>query len=88
MDSVWTGKAPCRKYALDARYMLEVLDHTQSEEMFVLCPSWDLTGSRRMQTRLDGRPYEDCGYNQFGGTNKCETAVRNIETYRVLYKVH
>jgi len=59
LDSIWTGKAPHSKSVLDARYMPEVPDRTQSEEMFVLCPFWDLSRSRGMHTRLDGRPYED-----------------------------
>ena len=84
MDSVWIGKAPCGKSALDARYMSEVPDHAQSEEMFVLCPFWDLAGSCGMKTRLDGRPYKDHVHNQLGGTKECETAVCNARAYGIL----
>lgn len=84
MDSVWAGKTPCSMPALDARYMLEVPNCTQSEEMFVLCPFWDLAGSRGMQTTIDGRPCKDHGYNQFGGTKECVIATHNVGAYRVL----
>ena len=30
---------------LDVGYILEVTDHTQSKEMFDLCPFWDLSRS-------------------------------------------
>ena len=69
---------------LDARYMPKVLDHAQSEEILVLCPFWDLAGSCGMRTRLDGRPYEDHGHNQFGSTEECETTTRNAGEYAVL----
>lgn len=64
--------------------MLEVLDHAQFEEMLVLSPFWDLVGSCGMQARLDGRPYEDRGHNQFGSTQECEIATHNTGAYGIL----
>jgi len=69
---------------LDARYMAEVPNHTQSEEMFVLCPFWDLFGLCDMQTRLNGRAYDDRNHNQFRGTKECEIAVLNIGEYGII----
>ena len=84
MVSVQTGEAPCGNSALDARYMMKIPNHPQSEEMFVLCPFWDLVGPCGMQTRLDGRPCEDRGHNQFGGAKECEIAMCNFGAYRIL----
>ena len=84
MDNVWIGKAPCGKSTLDARYMLEVPDHAQSEEMLILCRFLDLARSCGMQTRLDVIPYEDRGHNQFGSTKECEIIVYNVGAYGIL----
>ena len=51
--------------------MPEVPDQAQSKELSVLCPFLDLSGSCGMQNRLDGRPYEYHGHNQFGGAKEC-----------------
>eukprot|EP00253_Pinus_taeda_P008527 PITA_08527 len=33
---------------------------------------------RFLEIELDGRPYEDGGYNKFGGTKKCETTMHDV----------
>jgi len=84
LDSVWTGEAPCGKPTLDARYMPKVPDHAQFEEMFFLCPFWDIAGPCGMQTSLDGKPCEDHGHNQFVGAKECKTGTHNIGAYEIL----
>lgn len=69
---------------LDARYMSDVPERTQSKELFVLCPFWDLAGSCGLQTRLDGRPYEYHDHNKFGGAKECEVVARNTRAYGIL----
>ena len=68
--------------------MTEVLDFTQSKEMFVLCPFWEIVGPHGMHAGLDGRPNEDHGHNQFGGAEECEIVVCNVEAYGILYEIH
>lgn len=35
---------PCSKFALDVGYMQQMPHRVESEEVFILCPLWDLVG--------------------------------------------
>lgn len=52
---------PCGKFAPNARYFLKIPDHTQSEEILVLCSFWDSVASCGLYTGTDGRSSKDCG---------------------------
>jgi hypothetical protein len=43
---------PCSKSALDVGYMPKVSDRAEFEEMFILCPLWNLAGSCGVQQGL------------------------------------
>eukprot|EP00253_Pinus_taeda_P013462 PITA_13462 len=64
----------------------EIPDHTESEEVSILCPLWDLFGSCRVQVRDDGGPYHDHGSSEFGGPKKCQTTMHNTREYRYYEK--
>ncbi len=64
--------------------MPHITDHSESEDVFILCPLWDLAGSCVVQARADGGPCQDHGNSQFEGPKECQIAVRNFGPYWVV----
>jgi len=69
---------------LDVGYVSQIPDRIESEEVFILCPLWDLAGSCGVQARADGGPCQACGDNEFGGPKECYEATHDVGTYKIL----
>lgn len=79
---------PHRKLALDARYLSKILDHAQSQEVFVLCSFWEPVGACGLQTRIDGIPHEDHSDTELVSVEECEKIACYSGTYEILQKVY
>lgn len=45
MDNVWVIEVPCSQSMPNVGHMLKISNHVELEEMLILCPLWNFTGS-------------------------------------------
>lgn len=73
---------------LNVGYMSKISDRFEPEEVLILCPLWNFSGSCGVHARTNGGSCQDHGNSKFGGLMECQTVACNARPYWIFSKIH